>query len=196
MALICYVVLALLIFGFRVLMQLKKTGDHGLRVTTQLKSPIQKLTTYIQLLSLLGVLAIVILESLDTLQPQLNLGPLGTIAGLVLCALGTAITMVSQLQMGKSWRIGVDETEKTELITHGMFSLSRNPIYLGMMVIGLGFMTLVPHLFMVACFVLAFIGIDLQVRKIEEPHLKHMFGDQYAGYAERVGRYLAKVRRS
>ncbi len=194
MALICYVVLALLIFGFRVLMQLKKTGDHGLRVATQLKSPVQKLTTYIQILVLLGVLAIVILESLDILQPHRNLGLLGTITGLVSCTLGTAITMVSQFQMGKSWRIGVDETEKTELITHGMFSVSRNPIYLGMMVIGLGFIMLVPHLFMVACFVLAFIGIDLQVRKIEEPHLKRVFGDQYANYSGKVGRYFPRLR--
>ena len=194
MALICYVVLAVLIFGFRVAMQRKKTGDHGLRVATQLKTPVQKLATYIQVLVLLGVLAIAILESLNVLQPQLNLGIYGTIAGLALCALGSAITMVSQFQMGKSWRIGVDETEETDLITHGMFSVSRNPIYLGMMVIGLAFMALVPHAYMVACYVLAIIGIDLQVRKIEEPHLRRAFGDQYANYIGKVGRYFPRLR--
>ena len=92
--------------------------------------------------------------------------------------------------MGKSWRIGVDESEKTELVTHGMFSVSRNPIYFGMMVVGLGFVTLVPHYSMALCYVLAVVGINLQVRKIEEPHLRRVFGSDYAEYTENVNRYL------
>ena len=182
MALICYVVLAMSIFGFRVAVQLKRTGDHGIRVATQLSSPLEKLTTYLQVFVLLAVLAIVILESMGALRPHFDFGVVGTIVGLLLCAAGTTLTMISQFQMGKSWRIGVDESEKTELISNGMFSVCRNPIYLGMMVIGLGFIALVPHFTMGICYLLALVGIDLQVRKIEEPHLTHVFGDAYADY--------------
>lgn len=195
MALICYIVLAILIFGFRVTVQWKRTGDTGLRVSTQVSSPIEKVTTYLQILVLLGVLSIVILDSLDILKPHFKFEVVGTVVGIALCAVGATLTMVSQYQMGKSWRIGVDESEKTELVMHGMFSMSRNPIYFGMLVVGLGFMVLVPHVFMVICFVLAFIGIDLQVRKLEEPHLKRVFGDEYLEYITRTNRYVPWVPR-
>ena len=133
MALLCYIVLTILVFGFRVAIQKKRTGDTGLRVSTQLSSPIQRVATYLQIFVLLAVLTIVILESLGTLEPHFELAITGAIVGLLLCAFGAALTMVSQYQMGKSWRIGVDETEKTELVTHGMFCFSRNPIYFGML---------------------------------------------------------------
>lgn len=194
MALLCFVVLALLIFGFRVAMQVKRTGDHGLRIASQLNSPIQKLATPIQVLVVVAVLAIVLLESLEILRPNLELGMLGSAVGLALCALGTTVTMVSQFQMGSSWRIGVDATEETELVTHGMFSFSRNPIYLGMLVIGLGFLFLVPHVFMLTSYVFAYIGIDLQVRKLEEPHLQRVFGEAYQNYTSAVGRYVPRLR--
>ena len=98
--------------------------------------------------------------------------------------------------MGVSWRIGVDESEKTELVTHGMFSLSRNPIYFGMLLVGLGFVVLVPHVYMVICYVLAFVGINLQVRTIEEPHLKRVFGEEYAEYYKKTNRYFPWVSRA
>lgn len=196
MALICYIVLAILIFGFRVAVQFKRTGDSGLRVSTQLSSPIEKVATYLQIFVLLAVLAIVILESLNVLEPLFEFGTIGTSVGLVLCAVGATTTMVSQYQMGKSWRIGVDDSEKTELVMHGLFSLSRNPIYFGMLVVGLGFLALVPHVAMLICCVLAYIGIDLQVRKIEEPHLKRVFGSAYEEYTRRINRYVPWIPRS
>ena len=197
MALICYVVLACLIFGFRVVIQLKRTGDTGLRVSTQLSSTVQKFATYLQIFVLLAVLVIVVLDSFGTLKHHfLITGVDGTIVGITLCAVGAALTMVSQYQMGKSWRIGVDESEETELVIRGMFTVCRNPIYLGMLVVGLGFMLLVPNFFMVVCFVLAFIGIDLQVRKIEEPYLSRVFGDEYVEYCKRTNRYFPWVPRS
>jgi protein-S-isoprenylcysteine O-methyltransferase Ste14 len=35
------------------------------------------------------------------------------------------------MQMGDSWRIGIDQEQKTSLVRHGVFKLSRNPIFLG-----------------------------------------------------------------
>ena len=196
MSLISYALLAIFIFGFRVAIQKKRTGDTGLRLSTQLSSPLQRVATYLQIFVLLGVLAIVILDSLGVLKPHLELATVGKIMGLILCGIGATLTMVSQYQMGESWRIGVDETEETELVTRGMFSYSRNPIYCGMLVVGLGFLVLVPHTFMAMCFILAFVGIDQQVRKIEEPHLERVFGEEYEEYTRRTNRYIPWVPKS
>ena len=34
--------------------------------------------------------------------------------------------------MGKSWRVGIDNQNPDNLITHGIYRLSRNPIFLGL----------------------------------------------------------------
>ena len=137
-----------------------------------------------------------ILDSLSILEPHFEFGTIGTTAGLTPCAVGAATTMVSQYQMEKSWRIGVDDSAKTEFFMHGMFSLSRNSIYFGMLVVGLGFLVLVPHVAMLICYVLVYIGIDLQVRKIEEPHLMRVLGSAYVEYTRGINRYVPWLPRS
>ena len=66
--------------------------------------------------------------------------------GLVLMALGLAVTLLAQSGMGSSWRIGVKETERTSLITTGLFAWVRNPIFSGMGAFGAGLVLLWPNL--------------------------------------------------
>lgn len=42
---------------------------------------------------------------------------------------GIAATLYAQIAMGNSWRIGVDPTERTTLVTNGPFALVRNPTF-------------------------------------------------------------------
>jgi hypothetical protein len=51
-------------------------------------------------------------------------------AGLFLLAVSFIWTLLAQAQMGNSWRIGIDANTKTPLVTHGIFGISRNPIFL------------------------------------------------------------------
>lgn len=53
------------------------------------------------------------------------------IVGLILIHLSLIWICIAQYQMRTSWRIGIDEENDTELITQGIFSISRNPIFLG-----------------------------------------------------------------
>jgi len=54
---------------------------------------------------------------------------------------------VAQSQMANSWRIGIDEKNKTELITSGLYTFSRNPIFLGVMIANLGLLLIIPNAF-------------------------------------------------
>ena len=56
--------------------------------------------------------------------------------GLLLLSL--VLVWIAQSQMANSWRIGIDEKNKTELVTRGLFAYSRNPIFLGVMIANFG----------------------------------------------------------
>ena len=112
------------------------------------------------------------------------------IPGFALCVTGIAGTFAAQMAMGASWRIGVDPSERTELVTGGVFRLSRNPIYTFMIVAWLGFALLVPTWLALVAGVLLISGLELQVRLVEEPHLLRTQGEPYRAWASRVGRFL------
>ncbi|MDE0658180.1 MAG: isoprenylcysteine carboxylmethyltransferase family protein [Gammaproteobacteria bacterium] len=191
--LVCFVVCAVLVFGFRIALQYGRTRDHGLRLGKQGASRPGQAATAMQAVALVGVLVLTVLDSLGLLPWQLDLGPIGTTAGVAVCAVATAITMISQYQMGDAWRIGVDASEKNALVTQGMFSLSRNPIYAGMLLLGIGFVILVPHILTALCAVLSYKGFDLQVREVEEPYLRRVHGEAFDAYCRRVGRYFPRL---
>ena len=93
------------------------------------------------------------------------------VAGVALAVLGIAATVYAQIQMGESWRIGVDETETTTLVRSGVFAVVRNPIYSAMFVFWLGATLVAPNLLALIGYLLLVASIEVQVRRVEEPYL-------------------------
>ena len=112
--------------------------------------------------------------------------------GAIIALIGIIGALAAQLAMGESWRIGVDSSERTKLVTEGMFLYVRNPIFsfIGMSMIGF-FMT-VPNAWSVFAILLTGTGIHLQVKYVEEPHLTEVHGEDYETYVRSVGRYLPR----
>ena len=109
--------------------------------------------------------------------------------GIVLLIISLFWIWVAQTQMGKSWRIGIDEQKKTDLVTTGMFSISRNPIFLGMKVNLLGFFLVIPNAVTLTVTVIGIALIDIQVR-LEEQHLLNLHNESYQNYYREVRRWL------
>ena len=109
--------------------------------------------------------------------------------GWVLLFVSLLVVWISQSQMSTSWRIGIDEENKTKLITNGMFSISRNPIFLGIMIANIGLFLVIPNAFTLLIISLSTISINTQIR-LEEEFLKRDFGDEYVEYAKKVRRWL------
>jgi protein-S-isoprenylcysteine O-methyltransferase Ste14 len=112
------------------------------------------------------------------------------ITGAAIAVIGIAATVYAQLDMGDSWRIGVDSSETTTLVRTGVFGWVRNPIFTAMMTFGLGFALLTPNPVALVGFVLLVITTELQVRAVEEPYLLATHGDSYREYCEGVGRFI------
>lgn len=111
-------------------------------------------------------------------------------AGLALAIAGFAGVLAAQAGMGASWRIGVDTTERTGLVTSGIFAVVRNPIFTAMLTALLGLTLLVPTAVTAAALVCLLLAVEIQVRLVEEPYLIRTHGYAYESYSERVGRFL------
>ncbi len=117
------------------------------------------------------------------------------VLGLALTTLGIVGSLLAQLSMGESWRIGVDEAERTELVTRGLFGWVRNPIFSFIALSVAGLVLLVPNAFALASAGLTLFGVEAQVRGVEEPYLLEAHGDRYRSYAARIGRFVPGVGR-
>jgi protein-S-isoprenylcysteine O-methyltransferase Ste14 len=107
--------------------------------------------------------------------------------GLIAASLGWVL--IAQLNMGRSWRIGIDHARVTDLVSGGLFRFSRNPIFLGMVVLLIGLVLVQPDAITLAALVAGFISISVQIR-FEEQHLSALHGDAYARYCSRVRRWI------
>lgn len=105
--------------------------------------------------------------------------------------LGAAMlwTMVAQYQMGRSWRIGIDPAHGTELVTSGLFSLSRNPVFLAMRVCLSSLVLIRPNAVTVALWLVGDVLMQFQVR-LEEAFLRERHGASYLSYCMKRRRWL------
>lgn len=182
-------------FGVRTFLHYRRTGTTGYRGVSGTPGSAQWWG---------GVLFVAALV-LGAAGPALVLAGVGPAPALVPAAvqwlgagvavLGFVGVLAAQTGMGSSWRIGVDPSERTALVTSGAFALVRNPIFTAMITALAGLTLLVPTLVTAAALVCLVLAIELQVRVVEEPYLRRTHGQHYIEYSGRVGRFVPGVGR-
>jgi protein-S-isoprenylcysteine O-methyltransferase Ste14 len=196
LALILYAVYLTLAFGVRILIQVRRTGSTGFLGLHGRPGSAEWIAGAGFAVALLVGAAAPVLALLDLVEPISALDtPVTHVAGTLLAVAGIGATFYAQVAMGASWRIGVDPAERTELVTTGPFALVRNPIYAAMLPTALGLALLVPSWVALAGLAGLAVGLELQVRVVEEPHLLQAHGETFASYAARVGRFVPGVGR-
>lgn len=111
------------------------------------------------------------------------------IIGTILLLLALIWVLIAQNHMRKSWRIGIDEDVKTELVNTGLFKISRNPIFLGMRIMLLGLFLIIPNAITLALLITGELLIQIQVR-LEEEFLSRTHGEKYLIYKKQVRRWI------
>ena len=112
-----------------------------------------------------------------------------TIIGLALIHIALVWISIAQFQMSNSWRIGIDEENKTKLVTDGVFLISRNPIFLGMIISVLGLFFIVPNALTFFLTITTYIIIQIQIR-LEEEFLQKQHAQDYVNYKLKTKRLL------
>lgn len=111
------------------------------------------------------------------------------IVGLILIHLSLLWIGIAQFQMSTSWRIGIDEKNDTELVTKGIFSISRNPIFLGMIVSVLGLFLIIPNALTFFLTLSTYFVIQIQIR-LEEEFLEKKHNADYSNYKLKTKRLI------
>lgn len=85
----------------------------------------------------------------------------------------------------RAWASGHLRKNET-LATTGPYAYTRNPLYLGSFLIGLGFTIAAGQVLLVAIFLVMILGIYLPVMRVESATLAELFGKKYVRYAKEV----------
>jgi protein-S-isoprenylcysteine O-methyltransferase Ste14 len=104
---------------------------------------------------------------------------------------GLIFFAMAQLNLGASWRIGIDPSAKPGLITDGLYSFCRNPVYLGLLIMAVGYVLMLPTLVSLALLAIDYAAMRRQIAD-EESYLLLTYGHEYRRYASKVGRFLPR----
>jgi len=110
-------------------------------------------------------------------------------AGLVLCVLALIGFILSLISFGDAFRVGIDEKAPSELVSGGMFAISRNPLYLCFLLLLAG-LFLIHHNLLIAIAAGFFAAMIHRQILREESFLNKHYGEEYAVYCEKVRRYF------
>lgn len=188
-------------FGWRPWLQRRRYGTSGLLLfrSNERIQLIRDTLAVVWLALLVGQAAIVAL--LPEWLPSRVLWPGATddfvrIAGSVLMFGGLALLVTAQLDLGASWRIGIEEGARPGLVTGGLYRFCRNPIYVAFAIVMLGYAMLLPTLLSLIMLIATYVGFRQQTLR-EEQYLMRAYGEAYRDYTSRVGRFcpgLGKLR--
>lgn len=136
--------------------------------------------------------------TINAFMPSLmpNLSPIESLkydyltwVGIGLLHLSFLIIFIAQRNMANEWRIGIIDENKVNLIKNGLFRISINPIFLGVVLVFFGLFLIIPNAITAAILVSGFIVIQIQVR-LEEEFLIKKLGVEYNQYMNNVKRWL------
>ena len=92
----------------------------------------------------------------------------------------------------RGWAAGTIHKDES-LTTTGPYAHTRNPLYLGSLLIGLGVSTAGGHWIWPLMFLLFYVGVYSRTMSGEASHLAELFPERYRDYARAVPGFLPRV---
>jgi protein-S-isoprenylcysteine O-methyltransferase Ste14 len=182
--------------GWRAWLQRRRHGTSGI-VLFRSKTPGQNLRDGmpVVLFVLLAGQAVVAAGSPHRLPLLVEAeSGLRQFAGAGLMLAGIVLLVAAQLDLGASWRVGIEDEAKPGLVTGGLYRLCRNHIFLALLVVIAGYTLMIPTVLSLVLLAGAYVGIRLQIAA-EERHLQRAYGDSFRDYARSVGRLIPGIGR-
>ena len=114
----------------------------------------------------------------------------GLIVGIVFVALGFAVSILATLAFHRAGTKVVPGLPATALVIAGPYRFTRNPIYIGLVLVYFGLALILTSVWVLLLLIPALMILQRGVVEPEEAYLARKFGDAYARYKARVPRWL------
>ena len=151
-------------------------------------------TNTVETLMGIATVGIIPAQLMSILLGWSHLGANARFTGFLVGLLGDLIFLTAVLSMKDSWRAGIPESGKTELVTGGIYAYSRNPAFLGFYLQYIGVTLMFCNLLTAGITIFAISMLHRQILQ-EEQYLAASFGEAYLAYQHRVSRYLGRRRK-
>ena len=116
--------------------------------------------------------------------------PPGPTVGWTLVALGVVLTGSAVVTFRRAGTTPNPTKPATTVVVHGPYRFTRNPMYLGWVMVYLGAVLLTHWIWLLVLLPLVVFLVRTQVIAREEAYLERAFGDAYRAYRARVRRWL------
>lgn len=111
------------------------------------------------------------------------------IIGFIFLLFGDLFFLSAVITMRNNWRAGYSYEQDTELVTNGVYRISRNPAFAGFDLLYIGCALAYPNIINCGFTVILVIIFHVQILG-EEKFLSDKFGERYLAYKNKVKRYL------
>ena len=135
--------------------------------------------------------SIVLIQLFSVIFGRSCLPSAARLIGFLIGLAGDGIFLIAVLCMKDSWRAGIPEKDKTDIITDGIYAFSRNPAFLGFDLMYLGVLLMYFNLLTALFTAFAAVMLHLQILQ-EEKYLTATFGNDYLNYKDKVLRYFGR----
>lgn len=119
-------------------------------------------------------------------------GPVFGLPGHFLTVAGAMLAFAAQVSMGVSWRVGVQADAVGPLVSEGLNRVSRNPTFLGQLVMLGGLALAIPSVPTFLAVPIFWASANIQIRS-EERVLARALGAPYHAYLQRVPRWIGRA---
>lgn len=164
---------------------------RGIRTDQIAKGEKRNKVFYIELIMKIATYSVVLAEVISILVVRTDSPAAVIIIGALLGIAGDMIFSIAVLTMQDSWRAGIAAEDSRDMITSGIYKISRNPAFLGFDCVYLGILLMFFNWILLYFSVFAAAMLHLQILQ-EEKYLPSAFGEDYLSYKKHVCRYLGR----
>jgi len=173
---------------------------HSLMASTAFKQRIAKIAgnglRYYRLvyvfISSIGLLFLLMLNASINSTPYFNSGGVVRYTSLVFTAFGVIVIRAAFKEYNFSAFIGTSHANSDSLSANGILAKVRHPIYLGTILLVIGFFLFIPNLLTLISAMCIFIYLPIGIY-LEERKLISEFGEEYLAYKKRVPAIIPKL---
>jgi len=164
---------------------------RGIQTDQIAKGKKPKKVFMIEILMKFATYLVVLIEVISILAKWSWLPTPAKFIGIFFAVTGDIIFAMAVFTMKDSWRAGIPESDKTTMITNGIYGYSRNPAFLGFDLVYLGLLMMYFNIVLLVFSIFSIVMLHLQILQ-EEKFLQEVFGKTYMDYKSKVMRYLGR----